>query len=199
MAKPQTLEICRKYLFDNPKEKLSPQLSQRLTRIRSGFTHWNEFPMYGESHIRDFLIDEFDIAKTQAYDDINIIKMLLGNVVNASKQWHLHTFLEMAKETYEMSKDKKDTRAMAMVIGQYGRYTQLHIPDQERIPWGDLIPKIIEPTEDPTVIGLVRDPNAREKAAKLMEKYADDITSNIKAPNAEDVDFVEIKDDESKG
>ncbi|MFK5856592.1 MAG: hypothetical protein QM503_10705 [Bacteroidota bacterium] len=195
MPKANTLEICRKYLFENPKEKLSPQLDLRLKRIRGGFVYWTEFPMKMDFEIRDFLMEIYDVEKSQAYDDLTIIKMLLGNVKNASKQWHLYTFLEMAKETYQIAKDKLDPRAMAMVMGNYGKYTQLHIPDKEQIPWHEIIPQLIEPTEDPTVVGLVRDPDARKKAKKLLEKYSNEISDKIQTVHIEDIEFIDVSDD----
>lgn len=197
MPKPTTLETCRKFLFDNPKKKLSTQMSARLLRIRSAFVHWSEFPMKGEVQIRNFLMEEHDISQSQAYDDLGIIKNLLGNVKNASKQWHLYTFIEMAKETYEIAKNKNDARAMAMVMGNYGKYTQLHIPDNEQIPWHEIIPQLIEPTEDPTVVGLIRDPNSRKKAKKLLEKYSNEISSTIKVVHVEDIEFIDVEDEEN--
>ena len=198
MPKPTTLETCSKYLFENPKKELAPQMSARLKRIRGAYVHWSEFPMKGEIQIRNFLMDEYDIGQSQAYDDINIIKMLLGNVKNASKQWHLYTFIEMAKETYQIAKEKLDARAMAMVLGNYGKYTQLHIPDQEQIPWHEIIPQLIEPTEDPTVIGLVREPNARKNKIKLLEKYSNEISSNIKTVHVEDIEFIDVTDEKKR-
>jgi len=195
MSKANTLEICRKYLFENPETPIAPQLAERLKRIRGAFVHWTEFPMKTEVEIRNYLMDEYDLGISRAYDDLSIIKMLLGNVQNASKQWHLYTFIEMAKETYRIAKDKQDARAMAMVLGHYGKNTQLHIPDQEQIPWHEIIPQLIEPTEDPTVVGLEPDPKVREKAKKLLEKYSNEISSTIKVVHVEDVEFIDVESD----
>lgn len=201
MPKPTTLEICRRYLFENPEKPLAPQMDARLKRIRGAFVHWSEFPMKGEIEIRNFLMDEYEIGMSQAYEDLTIIKMLLGNVKNAAKQWHLYTFIEMTKEAYQIAKTKQDSRGMAMLIGNYGKYTQLHIPDQEQIPWHEIIPQEIEPTEDPTVVGLERIPNAREKAKLLLEKYSNEISSSIKTVHIEDIEFIDVEDsyDEEEG
>jgi len=198
MPKPTTLEICRKYLFENPGKEdkvISPQMRSRLIRIRAAFVHWTEFPMKGEIEIRNLIMDEFGVSLARAYDDLVIIKMLLGNVQNAGKQWHLYSFIEMTKDAYQIAKDKQDARAMAMLIGNYGKYTQLHIPDQEQIPWHEIIPQLIEPTEDPTVVGLQPDPGVREKAKKLLEKYSGEISSTIKVVHVEDVDFIDVQSD----
>ncbi len=196
MPKPQTLEICKKYLFDNPKEKLSIQIHRRLIRIRGAFVHWTEFPMKGEFEIRKFLEDQYNVKQSTAYEDIGIIKSLIGNIKSAGKDWHRYRFNAMIEEAWDIATTKDDPKALAMIIREYGKNNQLHIPDSQTIPWEDLIPQLIEPTEDPTVIGLKRIPNVREVAQKLMDKYSADIADNITAVNIEDVEHEEIREDD---
>lgn len=191
MPKRQTLELCRQYLFENPTKELAPQMKLRLQRIRSAYTHWTEFPMKSELQIRNFLIDNCDIKKSQAYDDIEIIKSLLGNIKSASKDWHRFRFNAMIEESYEIAKAQQDPKALSMIIREYGKNNQLHIPDSQAIPWSEIIPQFIEPTEDPTVIGLKRDPNLRIRISELMKKYSNDIAEDVTAVLIEDEDNVE--------
>lgn len=186
MPKRETLELCRQYLFENPTIELSTQMKNRLTRIRSAYTLWMEFPMKSELQIRNFLVDNFDVKKVQSYDDIVIIKALLGNVKNASKDWHRFRFNAMIEESYEIAKAQQDPKALSMIIREYGKNNQLHIPDSLAIPWSEIIPQYIEPTEDPTVIGLKRDPNLRVKISDLMKKYSSDIAEDVTAVFIED-------------
>jgi len=181
------LEICRKYLFDNPKEPLTKQLSDRLLRIRSAYVHWSEFPMKGEIEIRNFIIDNNEIDVSTAYRDIEIIKALLGNIKSASKDWHRFRFNAMIDQSYEIAIAKQDPRALAMIIREYAKNNLLHIPDSQNIPWDQIIPQLIQPTEDPTVIGLKRDPNVRQRAKELLDKYTSDIAENTIAVYLEDV------------
>ena len=115
MVKNDTLEVYRKYLFDNPDKPLPTSTQKRLIRIRVGFTHWCEFPMKSDTQIRDFLIS-MDISKSMAYYDIEIIKILLGNVKNAGKEWHRYRLIAMVEETFELAKEKKDAKAKDLVM-----------------------------------------------------------------------------------
>jgi len=185
-TKTETLELFRQYLFENSNNQIPGQSVERLTRIRAAFTHWCEFPMKTEKEIVDFIISQ-GISKSMAYYDLELIKVLLGNVKNASKEWHRYRLIVMAEESYKTAKDKKDAKAMAMVMDKYGKYTQLHIPDHQAIPYDEIVNQPFEPTEDPSPLGLKPDPDIETKIRKMKEKYADEIDKNI-----EDVEFTEI-------
>jgi hypothetical protein len=188
MSKPNTLEICRKYLFDNPDKELSPQIKDKLIRIRAAFTHWLEFPMKSELEIRNFLLSSFEIKTNTSYNDIDIVKALLGNVKNPSKEWHRYRFNSMVEESYAIAIAKQDPKALSMIMREYGKNNMLHIPDSEHIPYEDIIPQFIEPTEDPTVVGLKRDNEVRQKAKAMFDKYVGDISETIQAITLEEVE-----------
>lgn len=183
------LEICRKNLFENPGKPLPERTQERLIRIRKAYTHWSEFPMKSEVQIRDFLVSE-GIQRSMAYYDLEIIKVLLGNVKNAGKEWHRYRLISMVEEAYEIAQEKKDAKAMALIIDKYGKYTQLNIPDHEQIPYDQIVNQPFEPTSDPTSLGLLPDPDIDAKTKKMKEKYAEEIDANV-----QDVEFVEIIDD----
>ena len=191
MPKPDTLEICRKYLFENPTEELSPLMNDRLLRIRSAYAHWVEFPMKSDNEIRLFIQDNSDVCKASAYSDLNILKILLGSIKNASKEWHRYTVIEMIKEAYDLAKDKQDPKAMILAIDKLGKYTQLHLPDIDPIPYEDIVPQPFEPSSNPAVVGLKPIDNLAAKIKKLKEKYATEIDSNII-----DVEYTELTPDE---
>lgn len=190
MAKNDILEICRKHLFENPSNKLPERTMERLVRIRKAYTHWCEFPMKSEVEIRDFLVSE-GINRSMAYYDLEIIKVLLGNVKNAGKEWHRYRLIAMVEESYAMARDKLDVKAMALLIDKYGKYTQQHIPDHEQLPFDQVRNQPFEPTTDPTSLGILPDPEIDSKMKKMKENYAEDIDNNI-----QDVEFVEIMKDE---
>jgi len=186
------LEICRQNLFENPTEKLPESTHNRLIRIRAAYTHWNEFPMKSELEIKDFLLS-FGVKKSMAYYDLEIIKVLLGSVKNAGKEWHRYRVISMIEEAYQLAKEKQDPKAMGLIIDKYGKYTQLNIPDHEQIPYEDIVPQPFEPTSDPSVVGIKPVPDIRERIKKLKEKYYQDIDENIR-----EVDYVEIMPDEKE-
>jgi hypothetical protein len=189
--KADTLELYRKHLFENPKKPLPQRTMERLLRIRAAFTHWIEFPMKSDREIRDFIISQGEVNKSMAYNDLDLTKMLMGNVKNASKEWHRYRVIAMLEEAYNMAKNNEEAVAIAVIADKYGKYTQLHIPDKDQIPYEDIIPQPFEPTLDPSSLGLESDPDIDKKMKKMKEKYAEEIDRNV-----QDVEYIEIPTDE---
>ena len=190
MAKPNTLELCRVHLFDDKtelmKKGIPDMLIERIIRLRATYTFWLEHPRKKDAEIRDFLL-KFNINKSAAYDDISVLKILLGDMAETSKAFHRFKFNAMIQNAYDSCERKHDGNGMAKAAGLYAKYNQLDREDAFKIPWDEIIPQRFEPTSDPTVIGIKPVPNIQEKIKKLKEKYLNDI---------EEVSFEEIDFDE---
>jgi hypothetical protein len=188
--KPNTLELCRLHLFDDKpeleKQAISPQLIDRIIRMRAAYTLWLEHPRKKDAEIRDFLMN-FSINKTAAYDDIRILKLLLGDFTETSKNFHRFKFNAMVMNAYEVAERRKDARSMVAASAQYAKYNQLDKEDALKTPWDEIIPQRFEPTSDPSVIGIKPVDNIQEKIRALKEKYGKDIEDI----EYEDVDFDE--------
>jgi hypothetical protein len=191
MSKPNTLEICRVHLFDNKdellKQSIPEMLIQRIIRIRSAYTFWLEHPRKKDVEIRDHLLN-FGINKSAAYEDIQIIKLLLGDMTKTSKDFHRFKFNSMIQLTAELSERKKDYKTMEKAWADYAKYNQLDKEDAFKIPFEEIIIQPFEPTSDPTVLGIQKVPNIKEKIEKMKNKYMHDIAEDIEY---ETVDFNE--------
>jgi hypothetical protein len=188
MARPGTLEVCRKYLYENI-DQIPDAYRDRIRRVRFGYTHWYEYPATSRSRIRDLIVNEFHVTGKTAYEDIQAVEILLGNIKNPEKAWiryRVNTFLE---EAYRLAKLQKDPKAMAIAADKMGKYNQLDKPDAEPIPFDQIVPQNFEPTDDPTPLGLKKDPEIRKKKKKMLEKYLADIEIT-------DVAYEELKQDD---
>jgi hypothetical protein len=178
MPKPNTLEICRVHLFENKdelqKHAISEMLIERIIRLRAAYTLWLEHPRKKDAKIRDFLLN-FGINKSAAYDDIQVLKVLLGDMTETSKAFHRFKFNSMIQNAYDVAERKRDAKSMAAAAAQYAKYNQLDKEDAFKIPWDEIIPQRFEPTSDPTVIGIKPVPNIQDKIKALKEKYLQDI------------------------
>jgi len=135
----------------------------------------NEFPSKKDREIIQHLQNQFGIERSAAYEDLRLIKDLLGSINRQSKDWHRFKFNNMIQKAYEMAELKNDPDSMVKASNTYGKYNQLDKEDAERIPWEEIIPQLYEPTDDPTVLGIKRVPNIREKIAAMKNKYMGDI------------------------
>jgi hypothetical protein len=188
MSKPATLEICRLHLFSDVdvlrRENIPETLVKRILRIRSAYTMWLEYPRKKDAEIRDHLAS-FGVAKSEAYEDIRIIKLLLGDMTETSKAFHRFRFISMIEEAYKLAERKKDARSMVAAADKYAKYNQLDKEDALSIPWDEIIIQPFEPTSDPTVIGIKPVANIRERIKALKAKYAEDIPQDVEYEDAD--------------
>jgi hypothetical protein len=190
MARPGTLEVCRKYLYEDS-DKIPDAYRDRILRVRVGFTYWYEFPTKTRTQVRDQIINEFGCSKKTAYEDLGIVEVLLGNIKNPTKDWIRYKVNSMIDEAYKLAEKQEDPKAMALAADKMGKYNMLDKPDAEPLPFDEIVPQSFDPTDDPTPLGLKKDPQIREKRKRMLEKYASEI-------EIEDVPFEELNDDEAE-
>lgn len=192
MPRPSTLEVCRKYLYEDI-NNVPVAYRERVSRVRVGFTFWYEFPTKTRRQVRDLIVNEFRVVNKTAYEDIQLIEILLGNIKNPTKAWMRYRVNSMLEEAYKKAKKAKKPEAaataMALVADKIGKYNQLDKPDAEPLPFDEIVPPAFEPTDDPSVLGLKKDPEIRKKKQKMLEKYSAEI-------EIIDVPFEEITDDD---
>ena len=185
MSKNQTYDICVQHLYDDVDKltHLAPQVRDRLLRIRSAYTLMQEYPSKADREIIQHIQNMSGVERSAAYEDLRIIKDLLGSINRQSKDWHRFKFNNQIQKAYDRADLKNDPDSMVKAMATYAKFNQLDKEDAERIPWEDLIPQTFEPTEDPTVLGIKPIPNIREKIANMKKKYMNEI---------EDVTYDEI-------
>lgn len=189
MPVPATIDVCEKHLFSDVEEMTRegvPELiQQRLIRLRDMYNYWLQFPRKKDLEIVGELELRYKVGKSTAYEDIRIIKRLLGDFAKTTKDYHRYKFCQMIDETYEMAKRIKDARAMGAAANYYGKYTQLDKEDILDKGYDKIIVQPFEPTDDPTVLGIKPIPNVRERIkSKIQQYWSEDI---------EDVDFEEVE------
>lgn len=108
---------------------------------------------------------------SQAYEDLRIIKSLLGEFQRTTKDYHRYRFLEMIRSAYDKAAEKGDARSMAAAAAQYAKYTQLDKDDDRDKGYDRIVPQKFTFTDDPEVIGIKRLPDHREKIRKTKEQY----------------------------
>ena len=194
MPLPATIDIAQKYLFADAQEMTDagiPELiQQRLIRLRDMYNFWLSFPSKKDLEIVGELENRYKIGKSTAYEDVRIIKRVLGDLAKTTKDYHRYKFCNMIDESFAMAKRMKDARAMASAANFYAKYTQLDKEDILDKGYDKIIVQPFEPTDDPTVLGIKAIPNVRERIKKKIQQYwSDDI---------EDVDLEEVEFNEDQ-
>ncbi len=195
MAVPVNLDDYQLHLFSSLEEMQEKRLAQRtidrLLRLRDLYTSWRNFPAMSTKEVveRDMRIN--GVNQREAYDDVKIIKILMGNLEQESKEWQRLVFNRRSEEIYKEAKRMGDYKTAEKANADYAKYNRLNDPDDIKIDPSSIIPANIEPTNDPSVIGVNPPKNWRQSMAKLKSKWLTE---------AQVADFIEIKDeDDSTG
>jgi tryptophan 2,3-dioxygenase len=177
MAKQSAIDRINSALFDPMPGDTSAQEEAIAVRYRDAFTYWLDNPMASDADIRDYLMNCYQLSKSQAYRDIANIKLLLGNVRNAGKEWHRHRVNVLLEQGAKAGLEGQTAIATAIskIATAMIKNNRLDMDDGEQIPYDEIVPPTWEPTTDPTVIGIKPIPNLRERISELYKKLADEI------------------------
>ncbi|MCQ2128297.1 MAG: hypothetical protein MJZ08_02545 [Bacteroidaceae bacterium] len=193
MSVPAEIEKYQKVLFLNADELSKAQLPaimhERVIRLRSLYSYWLQFPQKGEKELLHFDMQKFSLQERQAYDDIFIVKYLLGNLQVASKEFHRWKFNNMIMAAYKEAEHNHDARSMAAAADKYGKYNNLDKVDQDDMGFDKIIPQGFEPTSDPRVIGINKDAgDIRKQVKKLIEEWNNEKMNAVQYIDYENVE-----------
>jgi hypothetical protein len=160
-------------LFTDPRDNkvvLSAKDQEIKLRYEKTFTYWVSNPHLTDRQVVRFLINQ-GVSQSVAYEDLRRIRLMLGNVQMASKEWYRHMVIEMCRKAYSKAEAQGDAKAMALAASTLGKYTKLDKDEAESLPWDQLVPPNFEPEPDPTILGLPADPNIEKNREALRRKY----------------------------
>ena len=208
MANQDTIALCEQSLFlpvEEMKQNAFTELQiARVLRLRDMYLWVLANP---DAKDRQFIEEELTRGyakhKSQAYEDLTIIKALLPQISKATRDFHRWRYNEMILETYQMAKKRKDTKTMERAASSYAKYNRVDVEDETALPYHLIVVQPFMVTSDPTVLGIKPIPNRQKFVEDLIAKYRsdsvdiDDIEYEL-ADLEEDVlyaDYEEIKDD----
>lgn len=174
MSHPDTLEACRQHLY-TPTDTLSQiypaDTVAKILRIR--YMHqWilsNPGAPDADCVREDISVNR--VSRPTAYDDLRILKSLLPFISMADKEFHRWRYTEMILQTYNMARARGDTRTMERAATSYARHLRIDEEQTSDIPVDQILPQPFIATDDPSVLGLRKDPDIRSRIRALLEKY----------------------------
>jgi len=192
MARNDTMDLMVRAMFDSSVE-LSPKDREMLERLRDVYTFWLSKPTLTDSEIRDYLMVNFNISKFAAYSDISLIKLVLGNVPTAAKEFYRYKANHILDEAHKaaMAGNEKKAKALTKIAEAIAYNNRTNEDDGDKMPFDDIVPKDLSFTIDPTVAGVKVIPGMREKAMKLYHKYAEDIELDVTSYDEAEADIPE--------
>ena len=135
-------------------------------------TYWLDKPLLADKEIILYLINDCAISQSQAYRDLGVAKLILGNIRNATKNWHRYVasqaFLDIAKRAKADGNLMQENIAMA----NYAKYNSCDKDDEMPLRYDEIIPADFEMTSDVSVLDpKLKIKNVEEVRLRLREKY----------------------------
>ena len=192
MPLPAIIDIAHQHLFSDRDKMQAAGLPvatiRHLERLRDIYNYWLAFPTKRDRDIVAELRSRYGIGDTVAREDLRLIKTLLGDLQMVSKNWVRYRATLMCERAYEKAEAANNPRDMIAAAKELGRIHQLDKEDERVSVIDKIVPIVLVPTFDPSVIGLPRVPDYREKIKVLKERYWTEATEQVEFEDI-DTDF----------
>lgn len=159
----------------------------RILRIRALYAWWLVNPRATDQELVTKDMTEYKVQRMMAYNDLHLIKLLLGNLQKVSRDFARYRFDRMIQQAYELAEEQEDPKAMAAAAAAYGKYHNLDKEDPVDNGYDLIQPQVFIPTTDPRHLGLKRIPNVMNTIKRLIKKYTDNSMDLVKM-ESEDYD-----------
>lgn len=173
--------------------RVSEQVITRVLRLRDVYNWMLRNPLKKDREYIDYIQANYQedgkpLSKRKAYEDIEILHAIIGNLQQCTKEWHRWRFNNMIMEGYAIALRKEDAAAIAKLAQQYGKYNKLDKDDEHDKGYSE-IPRISF-TFDVSVLGFKPIPNVRKVIDELIVHYSHSKLQDID----EDAEIVEMVD-----
>ena len=130
----QPIDACRLDLFTSEeelREKYDMRIVARILRVREEYNWFLSNPDSKDRQFVETAMARHGINKTQAYSDLAIVKALLPQLSQASRDFHRYRYNEMILETFQMAKKRKDTKTMEKAASSYAKFNRVDLEDEQ--------------------------------------------------------------------
>lgn len=189
------IEIVKRDLFTNQDElvkKYNETQANHVIRLRDMYNYVMANPAVTDKEFVTRIMEAYNIAKSQAYRDLAIVKMLLPIIGQCSREFHRWRFNEMIMNTYRMAEKRKDVKTMEKALSSYAKYNRIDAEDELSVPYDLIVVQPFVASSDPTLLGIKPIPNLKERIKTLINKYSAEIT------DIEDIDYEEADTEENE-
>ena len=179
-------------------KRIAEQTIRRIIRLRDIYNYMLRNPLKKDREYIDYIQAMYHdengkpVTKRLAYEDLEILHAVVGNLQQCTKEWHRWRLNNMIMEGYAIALRNEDAAAIARLAQQYGKYNKLD-KDDEHDRGYDQIPKIIF-VFDVSKMGFQPIPNVYAVMDRLIAKYSGTALENI----TEDADAIEVFEEPDK-
>lgn len=193
MSQPINIDQYGEYLPIDSSELRSMMVPEdtimRVERLRELCSFWREYPSTSTKELVQRCMQLFNVGKSQAYDDIQILKRLIGDLEATTKEFARWRVNQMIEQDRQAARRAGDWRAVASMQKNYIKNNLTDHPDTPDMAFEKIVPLQLEPTDDPSVLGIKVPKNLRARRDKLIKQLMRD---------SEYAEFTEVKEDDDE-
>ena len=197
MPLPVNIDEYVSYIVMNDEElrdqHVSPAVIQRLHRLRGLYAYWLQFPDKFERDILQQDISIFGVGRAQAYDDVRLVQILLGNMQQATRnfmRWKINQDLEADLRAARRQGDYRSVASLEKVRVMNNRTDKEDEPETnyDRIPLFGVVF-----TSNPSALnipGYDNEASLRKDIIAMNKRYSREIENE-----KEFTDYEEVEED----
>ena len=139
---PSIIDIARQDLFtarNELEEKYAITQVDHVIRLRDMVTWCIANPDAKDRQFVDEIMQRYGISMVTAYADLKIIKAILPDMAETTRDYHRWRYNEMILETYQMAKKRKDTKTMEKAATSYAKYNRIDMEDEQSVPYDMIV------------------------------------------------------------
>lgn len=201
MPLPANLDEYSRYIVMNDdelkEERISPAIVQRIHRLRGLYAYWLQFPDKFERDILQQDIALFGVGRAQAYDDVRLVQIILGNMQQANRnfmRWKINQDLEQDLKAARRQCDYRSVAQLEKVRVLNNRTDKEDEPqtDYDRIPLFGVVM-----TSNPAALkieGYDNEASLRKDIDAMNKRYSREIEKE-----KEYTDYEEVEEDGAAG
>lgn len=178
MSLPVNIDDYCRYISQDSAElrdiHVPEQTILRVERLRELAAYWRSYPSTNPKELVSRCMQLFKVEQSQAYDDIHMLKVLIGNLEATTKEFARWRVNQMIEEDRLAARRDGDWRAVASMQKNYILNNQTDKPDTPDLAFDKIVPQNFEPTDDPSVLGIKAPKNLRARRDKLIRQYSRD-------------------------
>lgn len=171
--------------YDQLQEHFRTPEINRIMRLRELDREIMHNPGRPDKERVKWLKHKFAICDRQAYMDLQDLRIVAGVPTTYNKEYDRLEMMQLLRERISAAAAKEDDNAVARLMKEYNVMARFGKDEPLKID-PSLAPMTVEPTSDPTVLGLPPlSENEEEMKKRIRLKYDKDY--------AKDVEYEEIK------
>ena len=174
--------------------KLPQSFIERLQRLKGVYDFWLQFPNKTMNDIVNWEEDMFHIRKSQAYDDIRLVKILLGNLEKSTKDFWRLRINQLIMEQMKVALRKQDTRSLAAMQKNLILNNKTDKDDPLELEYAAIQPAQFEMSDNIDIVMPGRKNISRERMKKIAKKYG----VTIEDASYEEIENSTDKEDDGK-